>query len=99
MTDQNPNDIANELRQAEQMESALTRLFSSLQPPHGAADRLLAKLEGTFHESELTLDDSGPYSFQEAAAMAEFDAKASDLLAAGLEEEPVDEDALDDEED
>lgn len=96
MTDQDPNNIARQLREAESLEAALTRLFAALTPPFGAAQRLLAKLDGAFHESQLTLDDAGPYSFEQAAALAQFDADMPDLLAAGLEEEPIDEDELDD---
>ena len=91
MTDQPKNNLKRELREAEKVETGLTQLFASLQPPAGAAQRLQARLGG-FHESQLTLDDSGPYSFEEAAAMAELDAADSDLLAAGLEEEPVEDD-------
>lgn len=103
MTDQTNNPIDHELREAEALEGGLTRLFASLQPPYGAAQRLLAKLEGAFHESQLTLDDAGPYSFEQAAALmgtdqAEADKLIPDLLAAGLEEQPIDEDELDDEE-
>jgi len=98
MTDHGNNDLVNELKEAEKVESTLTRLFASLQPPFGAKDRLLAKLSDGFHESQLTLDDAGPYSFAEAARLAQADQHAgSDLLAAGLEEEPI-EDELDDDE-
>ena len=84
------NNIASELREAERVESLLTRLFASIQPPIGALERLLAKLrDASFHESELTLDDSGPYSFEQAAQFERFE---SDLLAAGLDEEEIDED-------
>lgn len=90
MTDQTKNNIARELREAEKFESELTRLFESLQPPFAASDRLLARLDGAgFHESELTLNDAGPYSFEQA--VAEREAAGSDLLAAGLEEQEIDE--------
>jgi|GEM_PF-3000825 len=98
MTDQNNNSLARELRGAESLEAALTRMFAAMQLPHGAAQRLLAKLEGTFHESQLTLDDAGPYSFEMAAAQARFDANMPDLLAAGLEEDQIDESEFDSEE-
>ena len=95
MTDQPINNLARELREAERLESGLGRLFDSLQPPFAADQRLLAKLDGVFHESQLTLDDAGPYSFEEALAQSQ--AAGSDLLAAGLEleEEPIDEQDLD----
>ena len=83
------NNIIRELREAEALESALTRLFASLQPPYGAAQRLLAKIDGAFHESQLTLDDDGPFSFEQAAAERDA-ASGSDLLAAGLEESEID---------
>ena len=90
MSDQKKNNLKRELKEAEKLESGLTHLFGSLQPPMGAAQRLQAKLVGgAFHESELTLDDTGPFSFEQAAAAAERDEQGSDLLAAGLEEEPV----------
>ena len=95
MNDQN-NPIENELREQEVVQTSLTQFFASLQPPFGAQSRLLAKLDNSFHESQLTLDDAGPYSFEEAAAMAQLDEATSDLLAAGLEEEEI-EDELDDE--
>jgi hypothetical protein len=98
MTDQRHNPIDRELREQEAAESGLTLFFASIVPPHGAKERLLAKLDNTFHESMLTLDDQGPYSFEEAAAMAQIDEVTTDLLAAGLEEGPIDEDGLDDEE-
>lgn len=98
MTDQDKHNIARELREAEQVESALGRFFSSLQPPFCAAQRLLAKLEAGFHESQLTLDDAGPFSFEQAAAQQHQDAQMSDLLAAGLEEEAIDDaDEIDEE--
>lgn len=97
MTDQNKKPIERELREQEATESGLTRFFSSLVPPFGAKERLLAKLDNSFHESQLTLNDGGPYSFEEAAAMAQIDEATSDLLAAGLEEEEIDEDELDEE--
>lgn len=97
MTDHGKNDLGKELKEAEKVESSLTRLFASLQPPFGAKDRLLAKLADGFHESQLTLDEAGPYSFEQAARLAQADREAgSDLLAAGLEEEPI-EDELDEE--
>ncbi len=99
MTDQNNNDITRELREAERLEAGLTGFFASLQPPAGAAERLLARFEhGEFHESQLTLDD-GPYSFELAAHAQEQETAGSDLLAAGLEEEITDEDELDPETD
>lgn len=97
MTDQQPNPIERELREQEATESGLTLFFASLVPPFGARERLLAKLDNAFHESMLTLDDGGPFSFEDAAAMAQIDDVTTDLLAAGLEEEPIDEDEFDDE--
>lgn len=99
MTDQQPNPIDRELREQVATERGLTVLFASIVPPFGAQQRLLAKLDNAFHESMLTLDDHGPYSFEEAAAMAQIDEVTTDLLAAGLEEEPIDEDDFDDEAD
>ncbi|MGB0767505.1 MAG: hypothetical protein ACPGYV_07320 [Phycisphaeraceae bacterium] len=96
MTDQNRPTIDRELREQEAAEHGLTRFFAALTPPAGAKERLLAKLENRFHESQLTLDDSGPYSFEEAAALAQVDEATSDLLAAGLEEQII-EAELDDE--
>ncbi|MEM6260441.1 MAG: hypothetical protein AAGI37_19375 [Planctomycetota bacterium] len=98
MTDQQHNPIERELREQETTELCLTSFFASIVPPTGARERLLAKLENAFHESMLTLDDGGPYSFEEAAALAQIDDVSTDLLAAGLEEEPIDEDGFDDEE-
>ena len=96
MTDQNNQPLDRELREQETTESGLTRFFASLVPPFGAKERLLAKLDNSFHESQLTLNDSGPYSFEDAAALAMVDEATSDLLAAGLEEEEI-EDELDEE--
>ncbi|MBX2850546.1 MAG: hypothetical protein KTR15_02225 [Phycisphaeraceae bacterium] len=98
MTDQRHNPIDRELREQEATESGLTLFFASLVPPFGAKERLLDKLDNTFHESMLTLDDQGPYSFEEAAAMAQIDEVTTDLLAAGLEEEPIDDDDVDEDE-
>lgn len=97
MTDQNKNPIEHELREQEATEAGLTRCFETIAPPAGAKARLLSKLDSAFTESMLTLDDNGPYSFEEAAAMAQIDEATTDLLAAGLEEEPLDE-AIDEEE-
>lgn len=92
------HNIARQLREAETLESRLTRLFAELAPPVGAAERLLAKLDkGVFHESHLTLDDAGPYNFDEHAALAEADSGMPDVLAAGLEEELIDENPFDNE--
>ena len=92
MTDQPMDNLARELREAEKLEKGLTRSFSALQPPYGASQRLLAKLgDHAFHESQLTLDDAGPYSFEKAFAQAQADEAGTDLLAAGLEEQPLDE--------
>ena len=92
------NSIARELIEAEALEALLSSAFASLQPPVGATQRLLAKLDSdSFHESQLTLDADAPYSFEEALqnqALAQ-PYEGSDLLAAGLEEEPIDEDELD----
>lgn len=98
MTDQQNNSIERELREQEATESGLTRFFETLAPPAGAQARLLAKLDNAFTESMLTLDDQGPFSFEQAAAMAQIDEVTTDLLAAGLEEEPIDEDDLDEDE-
>ncbi|MFN3168999.1 MAG: hypothetical protein ACE37H_18275 [Phycisphaeraceae bacterium] len=86
------DDLARELREAEKLERGLDRALSAVQPPFGAVQRLMAKLgEGVFHESQLTLDDAGPYSFEKAAAaQARADAERTDLLAAGLEEQEID---------
>lgn len=97
MTDQRHNPIDRELREQESTEAGLTRLFASIVPPAGARERLLGKLDSAFHESMLTLDDAGPFSFEDAAALAQIDEVSTDLLAAGLEEEPIDEE-LDEEE-
>ena len=97
MTDQPNQPIAKELREAERFERVLDRLFAAMLPPDGARERLLAKLEGAFHESELTLNDAGPFSFQQAVADRDFE---TDLLAAGLEDDDyIDEDELDPDED
>ncbi|MEO0475042.1 MAG: hypothetical protein AAF085_03585 [Planctomycetota bacterium] len=98
MTDQRHNSIDRELREQEATESGLTLFFASLVPPFGARERLLDQLDNVFHESMLTLDDDGPYSFEQAAAMAQIDEVTTDLLAAGLEEEPFDDDDVDEEE-
>ncbi len=95
MNDQTQNNIARELRESEILEAGLSRLLGTIVPPMGATDRLMSRLsEASFHESQLTLDDAGPYSFEEAAKAAELFA-GSDLLAAGLEEEEINEDELD----
>ena len=94
MTDQKNNDITRELREAERLEAGLTGFFASLQPPAGASERLMAQLGEGFHESQLTLDD-GPYNFELAARAQEQDPAGSDLLAAGLEEQVIDEDEMD----
>lgn len=96
MNDHRNNPIERELREQEVTEAGLTRLFETVVPPAGAHARLLAKLDNAFHESMLTLDDGGPFSFAEAAAMSQIDDATTDLLAAGLEEEPIDD--LDDDE-
>lgn len=98
MTDQNQNPIETELREQEATERGLTAFFASIVPPFGAKQRLLDTLDNAFTESMLTLDDNGPYSFEEAAALAQIDDVTTDLLAAGLSEEPIDEDGLDEEE-
>lgn len=98
MTDQPTNPIERELREQEATEKALSLYFDTVTPPAGARRRLLAQLDSAFHESMLTLDDGGPYSFEEAAAMAQIDDVTTDLLAAGLEEGPVDDDDFDEEE-
>jgi len=89
--------IRKELTEAQALEQDLDRLFGSLQPPYGAQDRLQAKIDPAqaFSEQDLVLDaglPDGPYSFEEALAQQQADDEAgSDLLAAGLEEEPIDE--------
>ena len=98
MSDQNYNPIERELREQEVAENGLTRFFETIAPPAGAEARLLAKLDNAFHESMLTLDDNGPFSFEQAAAMAQIDKVTTDLLAAGREEEPIDDDDVDEEE-
>jgi hypothetical protein len=108
MTDQTPtnpmsesttgsmDDLARELREAEKLEKGLDRALGAMQPPFGAAQRLMAHLgDGVFHESQLTLDDAGPYSFEKAAAQAKADAEGADLLAAGLEEQAIEDDETD----
>ena len=97
MTDQKHNKIETELREQEVTERGLTAFFASIVPPFGAKERLLVALDNAFTESMLTLDDHGPYSFEQAAAMAQIDEVTTDLLAAGLEEGPIDEDGLDEE--
>lgn len=102
MTDDKKDKLAlglrKELTEAQCLEQDLDRLFGSLQPPYGAQDRLQAILAPTqaFSEQDLVLDGGlpdGPYSFEDALAQQDLaDAEAgSDLLAAGLEEEPIDE--------
>lgn len=104
MTDDKQDKLARglrkELTEAEALERDLDRLFESLQPPYGAQDRLMALLQPpAFSESDLVLDREpidGPYSFEQALAeqQAQLDADqaaGSDLLAAGLEEEPIEE--------
>ena len=98
MTDQNKNPIDRELREQEATECGLTLFFASIVPPFGAKERLLDTLDNAFTASMLTLDDQGPYSFEHAAAMAQIDEATTDLLAAGLEEEPIDDDDVDEEE-
>lgn len=97
MSDQNqnlPESLRRELLATERLESGLTALMSRLQPPFGAVDRLMAKLQPAFHERDLMLDgdhaDTGPINFEQAVAAMRADdpADKSDLLAAGLEEEP-----------
>lgn len=96
MTDQNNNPIERELREQEAAESGLTAFFASIVPLAGAKTRLLETLDIALTESMLTLDDAGPYSFEEAATLAQIDEVTTDLLAAGLEEEPIDDDDVDD---
>lgn len=106
MTDDTTNDkkgklakgLRNELTEAEALERDLDRLFESLKPPYGAQDRLMARLEQpkAFTEQDLILDGGvieGPYSFEQALAdqQAADEVKGNDLLAAGLEEEPIEE--------
>ncbi|MEM9416506.1 MAG: hypothetical protein AAGA29_13675 [Planctomycetota bacterium] len=94
--------LRKELTEAEALERGLDRLYASLQPPFGAENRLNDRLMAitdpaqAFDESELVLDggpQTGPYSFEEALAQQRTDdAEAgSDLLAAGLEEGPIEE--------
>lgn len=96
-----PQSLRRELLAAERLETGLTTLLSRLQPPYGAAQRLLAKLQPAFHERELMLDapgidapgmDHAPINFERAVAamQAEHDQAETDLLAAGLEEEQPD---------
>ncbi|MFI4860901.1 MAG: hypothetical protein ACIAXF_09500 [Phycisphaerales bacterium JB063] len=106
MTDEQKTKLAKglrkELTEAEALERDLDRLFASLQPPYGAQNRLENRLMAildpaqAFDESDLVLDggaDQGPYSFEQALAQQQAqDAETgSDLLAAGLEEEPIEE--------
>jgi hypothetical protein len=107
MTDDKQDKLARgirkELTEAEALERDLDRLFGSLQPPYGAQDRLMAQLQQpAFSERDLVLDREpieGPYSFEQALAEQEALREAeqadqvagSDLLAAGLEEEPIEE--------
>jgi len=93
-------NLARALREAEALEAGLAKVFASIEPAAGAAERLLARLaELPFHESQLTLDDAEPYSFEQALrAQTQPSApshEGSDLLAAGLEEQPIDEAELD----
>jgi len=91
--------IRKELTEAQALEQDLDRLFGALQPPYGAQDRLQAILDPAqaFSEQDLVLDGGlpdGPYSFEDALAQQEAandSETGSDLLAAGLEEEPIDE--------
>lgn len=98
MTDQNRNPIEHELRQQEAIESGLSAFFASIAPPADAKTRLLEILDIALTESMLTLDDAGPYSFEEAAALSQIDDVTTDLLAAGLEEQLIDDDSDDDDE-
>lgn len=103
MTDQT-DSLARELREAEALEAGLAKVFASVQPPAGAVERLLARLaELPFHESQLTLDDAEPYSFEQALRAqtqpSEPSHEGTDLLAAGLEEEPIDDELDPDEPD
>ena len=104
MTDQTnklPDALRLELLETELLEATLTRVLGRAVPPFGAEQRLQAKLAEGFHESELMLDasgtdsgnDSGPFNFEQAVAAMQRDQDdaASDLLAAGLEEEEIDE--------
>jgi len=92
LTQNLPQSLRRELLAAERLETGLTTLLSRLQPPYGAAQRLLAKLQPAFHERELMLDAPGPINFERAVAamQAENDLAYTDLLAAGLEEETID---------
>lgn len=101
MTDQAnelPDALRRELLETELLEATLTRVLRRAVPPFGAEQRLQAKLAEGFHESELMLDaapgtDAGPINFEQAVAAMQRDQDdaTSDLLAAGLEEEEVDE--------
>ncbi|XAL98930.1 hypothetical protein OT109_15250 [Phycisphaeraceae bacterium D3-23] len=91
--------LRKELIEAEALERDLDRLYATLQPPYGAQNRLENRLMAildqgeAFSESDLVLDggaETGPYSFEEALAQQQADDDAgSDLLAAGLEEGPI----------
>ena len=91
--------LRRELTEAQCLEQDLDRLFGALQPPYGAQDRLQAILDPAqaFSEQDLVLDGGlpdGPYSFEDALAQQEAandSETGSDLLAAGLEEEPIEE--------
>ena len=85
MTDQHNNSVESELREQEATENGLTRFFETLAPPAGAQARLLSKLDNSFHESQLTLDD------------VTTDLLAAGLETES-EDRPIDEDDLDDEE-
>lgn len=100
MTDQNnklPDVLRRELLETELLEATLTRVLARAVPPFGAEQRLQAKLAEGFHESELMLDasgtEAGPFNFEQAVAAMrqDQDDAANDLLAAGLEEEEIDE--------
>ncbi|MEM9021207.1 MAG: hypothetical protein AAGC44_11625 [Planctomycetota bacterium] len=88
-----PESLRRELLAAERLESGLTALLSRLEPPYGAIERLLAKIQPSFHEHDLMLDGGydQPINFQQAIAAMQADQDTDDLLAAGLEEEPLDE--------
>ena len=86
--------LQSEFARMQDLETGLDQAFGSLQPPYGADQRLMSALQEAqaFQESDLTLDKelAGPYSFEQAAAQQQAHQDSdTDLLAAGLEEGPV----------
>jgi len=96
------SDLRKQLQGLESLERLLDSAYGGLEPPAGAVEQLLGQLAGAvaesesaFSEADLMLDqaaDTGPINFEQAVARMQSedtDDHGSDLLAAGLEEEPV----------